>query len=123
MLDLVLEHLLGSRIGRAVLVVVLEEVAEAAVLAFAHGRVEADWMLPGLHNPLGRVDAEADPGGPLLHRWLAARALANLLALGLERGDALKHVDRDANRAGMIGHGPGDRLANPPRRVGGTLVA
>ena len=27
------------------------------------------------------------------------------------------HVDRNANRAGLIGNGPGDRLANPPRGV------
>ena len=35
----------------------------------------------------------------------------------------LDHVHRDADRAGMIGDGAGDRLANPPRRVGAELVA
>src|SRR5947209_7944749 len=32
------------------------------------------------------------------------------------------HVDRDANRAGLVGNRAGDGLANPPRRVGGKLV-
>src|SRR5271154_5204636 len=83
-------------------------VAEAAVLALAHRRVEADRVLPGLHDPLGLVDAEADRGGQLLHRRLAARVLANLLALGFEGRDALEHVDRNADRAGMVGHRPGN---------------
>src|ERR1700722_4901387 len=121
--DLVLEHLLGGRIGWAVLVVVLEEVAEAAVLAFANGRVEADRMLPGLHDPFGLVDSEADGVGQFLHRRLAARLLADLFALGFQGRDALEHVDRDADRARVIGDGPRDGLANPPGRVGRKLVA
>ncbi len=35
----------------------------------------------------------------------------------------LDHVDRDANRAALIGHRAGDRLANPPRRVRAELEA
>ena len=35
----------------------------------------------------------------------------------------LDHVDRDADRAGLVGDGPRDRLADPPGRVGAELVA
>ena len=35
----------------------------------------------------------------------------------------LDHVHRDADRPGLVGDGPGDRLANPPGRVGAELVA
>src|SRR5660397_73494 len=37
--------------------------------------------------------------------------------------DDLDHVHRDADGARLVGHGAGDRLADPPRRVGGELVA
>ena len=32
-------------------------------------------------------------------------------------------MDRNADRAGLVGNGPSDCLANPPRRVGGELEA
>ena len=35
----------------------------------------------------------------------------------------LDHVDRDADRPGLVGDGAGDRLADPPGRVGRELVA
>ena len=35
----------------------------------------------------------------------------------------LDHVHRDADRPGLVGDGPGDRLADPPGGVGAELVA
>src|SRR5205807_9296685 len=35
----------------------------------------------------------------------------------------LDHVDRDADRAGFVRQGPGDRLPDPPSRIGGELEA
>src|SRR5262249_61030092 len=37
--------------------------------------------------------------------------------------DDLDHVYRDADGAGLVGHGSGDGLADPPGGVGGELVA
>ena len=37
--------------------------------------------------------------------------------------DRLDHVDRDADRPGLVGDGAGDRLADPPGGVGRELVA
>src|SRR3712207_8270660 len=37
--------------------------------------------------------------------------------------DGLDHVHRDADGAGLIRDGPGDRLADPPRGVGRELEA
>ena len=37
--------------------------------------------------------------------------------------DDLDHVHRDADGAGLVGHGAGDGLADPPGGVGGELVA
>jgi hypothetical protein len=37
--------------------------------------------------------------------------------------DDLDHVHRDADGARLVGHRPGDGLADPPGRVGGELVA
>ena len=37
--------------------------------------------------------------------------------------DDLDHVDGDTDRAGLVGHRPGDGLPDPPRGVGRELVA
>ena len=37
--------------------------------------------------------------------------------------DGLHHVDRDADGTGLVGDGPGDRLADPPGSIGGELIA
>ena len=37
--------------------------------------------------------------------------------------DGLHHVDGDADGAGLIGNGPADGLPDPPRGVGGELIA
>ena len=52
LLDLVLEHLLRGGADRALGRLVLDEVAEVAVLALADRAVEADRVLADLHHPL-----------------------------------------------------------------------
>ncbi len=61
--------------------------------------------------------------GRLLDRRLAAHLLQQLLGDVAQLRHRLDHVDRDADGAGLVGDGPGDRLANPPGRVGAELVA
>ena len=40
-----------------------------------------------------------------------------------DRGQALGEMDRQADRAGLAGDGPGHALADPPEGIGGELVA
>ena len=61
--------------------------------------------------------------GDLLGGGLAAE-LGDELALGAaDLVELLDDVDRDADRARLVGERAGDRLADPPRRVGRELEA
>ena len=60
--------------------------------------------------------------GQLFGRGLAAQVLQQLTLDAAELVDHLDHVHRDADGAGLVGHGAGDGLADPPGRVGGELV-
>ena len=61
--------------------------------------------------------------GDLLDRRLAAELLEQAARDADQPVDRLDHVDRDADRAGLVGDGARDRLADPPRGVRGELVA
>jgi len=121
-LDLVLEHLVGRRVHRGLDRVVLDEVAEVAVLALPDRAVEADRVPADLQNPLGFFDTGFGGRGHLLDRWLPAELLDQLLGHVPQLGHGLDHVHRDADRPGLVGDGPGDRLADPPGCVGRELV-
>src|SRR5258707_1221608 len=54
---------------------------------------------------------------------LAAVFLEQRAAHARELLQALVHVNRDANRAALVGDRARDRLAHPPRSVGRELVA
>ena len=70
-----------------------------------------------------RSAAEADLLGQLVDRRLALELLGHLALDPHDPVHALDHVHRDADGAGLVGDGPGDRLADPPRGVGGELEA
>ena len=69
----------------------------------------------------------ADRPAQLLGDLLGLRlAPEQLHELALDVGDPvqlLDHVDRDPDRPRLVGDRPGHRLADPPGRVGGELVA
>ena len=46
----------------------------------------------------------------------------HLAACAHQLVDRLDHVDGDTDRAGLIRNGPGDRLTDPPCRVGREFV-
>ena len=88
------------------------------------GRSSEIGCLADLHHPLRLVDR--DPrrlGGDFLDRGLAALGLHELLRDVAQLAHRLDHVDRDADGARLVGDRAGDRLADPPRRVGRELVA
>src|SRR3712207_9546360 len=59
----------------------------------------------------------------LLGVRLAAEALLELARPFVDVADQLDHVDRDANRAGLVGDGAGDRLADTPVGLRAEAVA
>jgi hypothetical protein len=61
--------------------------------------------------------------GRLFERRLAAELLQQLPRDVPHAAHGLDHVHRNADRAALVGHGAGDRLANPPRGVGAELEA
>ena len=61
--------------------------------------------------------------GDLLGPGLAAQLLQQAPRDADEPVDGLHHVHGDADRAGLVGDGAGDGLANPPGGVGGELEA
>ncbi len=60
--------------------------------------------------------------GDLFRGWLAAQLLHQLTRGANELVDGLDHVHRNTDRAGLIGDGAGDGLANPPGGIGRELV-
>ena len=72
-----------------------------------------------------RASSTAVPAalGRFFDRRLAAQLLQQLPRDVAHARHGLDHVDRNADRAALIGHGPGDRLANPPGGVGAELEA
>src|SRR3954447_19199736 len=100
-----------------------DELAELGLLLVADRLLERD---RGLRGALDRVDLlGVDPRdlGDLLGRGLAPE-LGDELALGPpDLVELLHHVDRDANRARLVGEGPRDRLPDPPGRIGRELEA
>src|SRR6266545_1003675 len=82
-----------DRLHRRHDLLVLDEIAEVAVFLLADRRLQRDQLL---HELAGGAD---------------------------QLVDRLDHVHRDADRTGLVRDGSGNRLADPPRRVRGELVA
>src|SRR5450830_787754 len=108
---------------------VFDEVAEVAVLLLPDRSLEG-------HGLLGDLDDLADLLGgdhhllalahgfrDLFDRRLAPELLQERLGNADQAVDRLDHVDRDPDRAGLVGYGAGYRLADPPGGVRGELVA
>src|SRR5829696_1578626 len=121
------QRLLGEDLGGALVgrlgPLVGDELAELGLLLVADRLLERDG---GLRRALDRVDLlRVDPRDvrDLLRRGLAAELRDELALRAADLVELLDHVDRDADRAGLVGERAGDRLADPPRRVGGELEA
>ena len=123
--QLFLEQGKGGRILPAqVHLIVLDEIAQMAVLLLTDGRFQGNRLLGDLH----------DLPHPL-HRQL--HLLCNLLRStapvpGSCRScsgdpyqlvDGLHHMDRDPDGPGLVRDGPGDGLADPPGGIGTELIA
>ena len=111
-------RLLLASLSGASVPVVFDELAEAAVVAFADRAIEADRVAADVEHAFGFFEPDAGGERRFLGRRLAAHFLQQLLGRVAQLHQHVDHVDRDPDRAGLIGDRPGDRLANPPRGVG-----
>src|SRR6266511_2072882 len=102
---------------------VLDEVAEVAVLLLADRGLEADGLLRDLEDLADLVERQLHLLGDLLRRRLAPQLLHEVAARPDELVDRLDHVDRDADGPRLVGDRARDRLTDPPRRVRRELVA
>src|SRR5262249_54436228 len=123
LLDLLLGHFLRRGFYRAPGRLVIDEVAEVAVLTPADGPVERDRVAGDLHHPPRLLDRDIGGAGGFLDGRLAALLLEQLLRDVAQFRHRLDHVHRDADRAGLVGDRAGDRLADPPGGVGAERVA
>ena len=102
---------------------ILDEVAEFAVAVLAEGGMEGDRLAAILLDLDHLLRCHVELGRQLVRCWLAAQVLEHLPLNASELVDDLDHVDGDADGASLVRHGAGDRLPDPPRRVGRELVA
>src|SRR6478752_6870714 len=105
----------GRRVGR-LRVHVLDEIRDHA-LAIADGRLERDGILDEAEELLDALDGEAGVERDLLDRRIAVQLLRELATGALRPPDLLGDVNRQANRAALVGERTCDGLANPPGRV------
>jgi hypothetical protein len=102
---------------------VLDEVAEVAVLLLADRGLQADGLLGDLAGPCGpcstgisMLSAISSTVGSRPSSCTSMREVRSELV------DGLDHVDRDADGPRLVGDGAGDGLADPPGGVGRELV-
>src|SRR5690606_3186870 len=91
--------------------------------AVADRTVEADRVTAHGEHATGFVDRTAGRLGRLFDRWFAAQTLQQRPRHVSHAAHGFHHVHRNANRAALVGHGAGDRLANPPSGVRAELEA
>src|SRR5436190_11485526 len=114
---------LDGRVDRQDRVLVLDEVAQVAVFLVADGGFEADRLLGDLQDLADLLQRHGQLLGQLLRRRLAADLVQHLAAGADDLVDRLDHVHPDADGPRLVGDRAGDRLPDPPRRLGGGLVA
>ena len=110
-------------VERIVVAVFFQELAEEVVFVVADRLVERQRLAGHLEDAAGVVDRQAGGFGDFFRIRLAAKLLNELGGHGPNLAHRVDHVDRQANRAALVGDRPGDRLANPPRGVRRELVA
>src|SRR5690606_4324674 len=121
--DRFLEVRLDRSVDRNDGVLVLDEIAEVAVFLVTDRRFEADRLLGDLHHLADLFERHRQAFGHFLRRRLAAAFVEELAAAAYQLVDRLDHMDRDADRARLVGDRAGDRLPDPPGRIGAELVA
>ena len=102
---------------------VLDEVAQLGIALVADGLVQGNRLAGVLLDLQHLVHGDVHLARQLLRSGLATQVLQQLALNAAQLVDDLDHVHRDTDGAGLVGHGAGDRLANPPGGVRGEFVA
>ena len=102
---------------------VLDEVAEFAVAVFTQRGVQGDGFAAVLLDLDDLFGGHVELHCQLLGGGFAPEVLEHLALHAGELVDDLDHVHGDADGAGLVCHGAGDGLADPPGGVGGELEA
>src|SRR3989338_4865707 len=92
------------------------------VLFLAHGGFQGDRLLGDLQDLAHLIQGDFHLGSDLLRGRLPPDLLHQITGGANQLVDGLDHVDRDTDRARLVGNRPGNRLANPPRRICRELV-
>ena len=104
-------------------VLVLDEVAQMAVLVVADRRVEADRLLGDLQYFAHLLQRHVQLGRQFLRCRLPTDLVQDLARGAHQLVDGLDHMYRDADGAGLVCNRARDCLADPPGGVGRELVA
>ena len=121
--ELLLEQREARCLARLGGVLIGDKVAEVGVLLLADRRLERDRLLRDLENVAHLVDRHVHLRRDLLGARVVAELLQELTGDADDLVDRLDHVHGDADGARLVGDGAGDGLPDPPRGVGGELVA
>ena len=115
--DVLLPELTVGRFKRIDCLFVFDEVTELAVFLGTHRRLERNDVLGNLLNMGDLLDIHLHFDSEFFERRFAAELLDQTALRVGQLVDRLDHVDRDADRAGLVGDGAGDGLTDPPRGI------
>src|SRR5690606_38742080 len=116
--DAVFQHLLRRSDLRALGGAVGQQVAELAVFTVADRAVERNRETAHRQHAPRFFDRGVGPPRGFFDRRFAAEFLQQLPGDVPYPAHRFDHVHRNADGAALVGHRAGDRLANPPGRVG-----
>src|SRR3989338_6697206 len=121
--DVLFAQLPVGRLERVDRLFVLDEVTELAVFFGAHRRLERNDVLTDLLDVRDLLDVHLHFDGEFFERRLAAEFLDEAALRVRQFVDRFDNVDGDADGAGLVGDGAGDRLADPPGCIGAEFEA
>src|SRR5579863_237248 len=125
------QHVLGSflqvpvdgRVGGRNLGLVFDQITKGRISLLANRRFQRNRYAHNLaHFAYGRL-RNIHLLGNFRRGGLVSQRLHQLPRSANQLVDHFDHVYRQANGARLVGQGPADGLANPPRRIGGKLIA
>ena len=123
-MQLLLQQGEAGRLGGLDGLGVLDQVPELAVAVLAERGVQRDRLAGVLRCTSMSFSRGHVPAWPRARRgWARGPGPAGPPLHPGQRAGGLGHVHRKADRAGLLGHRPGDRLPDPPGGVRGELVA
>src|SRR3981081_4482949 len=114
---------LDGGVDRQDRVLVLDEIAEVAILLFADGRFQRQRLLGDLEHLAHLLKRHAELLGQLLGRGLATDLVEQLPARTYDLGDCVHHMHGDADGARLVGNRAASCPWGPPGGIGGELVA